>query len=46
MSYGKFSDTENNPVDNPNINNVKGDTKLSPGLQPLTTRSVLKIRVF
>ena len=45
MFYGKFADEGNNPVDNPNIDNVKGDNMLSPGLQPLTTGSVFKNRV-
>ena len=46
MFYGKFADEGNNLVDNPNIYNVEGDYKLSPGLQPLTPESVFKIRFF
>jgi hypothetical protein len=46
MLYGKFYDEGNNPVNNPIIYNVEGDNKLSPGLQPLTTGSVLKILFF
>ena len=46
MLYGKFYDEGNNPVNNPIIYNVEGDNKLSPGLQPLTTGSVLKMRFF
>jgi hypothetical protein len=33
-------------VNNPNIYNVEGDNRLSPGLQSLTTGSVLKILFF
>ena len=43
MFYGKFADKGNNPV---NIYNVEGNNRLSPGLQPLTTGSVLKIPFF
>ena len=46
MLYRKFYDEGNNPVNNPIIYNVEGDNKLSPGLQPLTTGSVLKILFF
>ena len=46
MFYGKFPDEGNNLVDNPNIYNVEGDNKLSPGLQTLTSESVFKIRFF
>lgn len=43
MLYGKCDD-DFNPVDNPNMYNVEGDQRLSPGLQSLTTRNMLKIR--
>ena len=43
MFYGKFDNEGNNAVDNPNIYNVEEDNKLSPGLQPLITGSVLKM---
>jgi len=33
-------------VDYPNIYNVEGDNRLSPGLQPLTMGKVLKILFF
>ena len=33
-------------MDNPNIYNIKGDNRLSLGLQPLTTRNAIIIRVF
>ena len=46
MFNGKFAEEGYNLVDNLNIYNVKEDYRLSPGLQPLTTGSVLKIRVF
>ena len=36
MFYEKFADEGNNPMENPNIYNVEGDTRLSPGLQLLT----------
>jgi hypothetical protein len=41
-----FDDEGNNAVDNPNIYNVEGDNRLSPSLQPLTTRSVLNFFFF
>ena len=40
--YGKFADKGDNPVDNLNMYNVKGNNRLSLGQQPLTTESVLK----
>jgi hypothetical protein len=43
MLYGKCDD-DFNPVDNQNMHNVEGDQRLSPGLQSLTTRNMLKIR--
>ena len=43
MFYEKVHDKGDNLVDNPNIHNVEGDNWLSPGLQPLTTASVVKI---
>jgi hypothetical protein len=46
MFYGEYADEGNNPVDNPNIYNVEGDNRLSPGLLPLTTGSVWKSRIF
>ena len=46
MFYRKFADKGDNPMDNPNIYNVEGNNTLSPGLQPLTTGSVLKIPDF
>jgi hypothetical protein len=46
MFYGKFADEGINAMDNLNIYNVEGDNMLSPGLQPLTTESVFKIRFF
>ena len=33
-------------MDNPNIYNIKGDNRLSLGLQPLTTRNAIIIRGF
>ena len=33
MSYGKFDDKGDNPTNNPNIHNVQGNYKLSPGQQ-------------
>ena len=44
--YRKFDDERDNPVDNPNMYNIEGDNRLLPGLQPLTTGSVLKILFF
>jgi len=46
MFYRKFADEGDHPVDNPNIYNVEGDNRLSPGLQPLKTGSALKISGF
>jgi hypothetical protein len=46
MFYGKFADEGINAMDNLNIYNVEGDNMLLPGLQPLTTESVFKIRFF
>jgi len=42
----QFPDYVDNPVNNIiiNIYNVKGDKRLSPGLHPLTTGSVFKVR--
>jgi hypothetical protein len=37
---------ELHPVNNPNIYNVEGENRLSPGLQPLTTGSVFNILFF
>ena len=45
-AYGKFDDEGNNPVKNPNIYDIEGDNRLSPGLQPMTTVSVLKTGFF
>ena len=36
MLYEEFADEGNNPMENPNIHNVEGDTMLSSGLQLLT----------
>ena len=44
MFYRKFADEGYNTVKNPNIYNVERDKRLSPGLQPMTTGSVLQIR--
>ena len=44
--YGKFADMGDNPVNNTNIYNIERDNRLSPGLQPLTTESMLKILFF
>jgi hypothetical protein len=41
MFYGKFADKGDNPVNNTNIYNIERDNRLSPGLQPLTTESML-----
>ena len=46
MSCGKFAEEGDNPVNNPNIHNIVGDNRLSPGLQLLTTKSVFKMRFF
>ena len=46
MFNGKFYDEGNNLVDNPNIYNVERDNRLWPGLQSLTTGSVLEILFF
>jgi hypothetical protein len=46
MFYENVYDKGDNLVDNPNIYNVEGDNWLSPGLQPLTTTSVVKILFF
>ena len=46
MFYGTFADEGINPMDNLSIYNVEGDNMLLPGLQPLTTESVFKIRFF
>jgi hypothetical protein len=46
MFYGKFADEEDKAVGNPIHYNVEGDNRLLPGLQPLTTRSALKICLF
>jgi hypothetical protein len=43
MVYRKLADEGDKPVDNSNIYNAQEDNKLSPGLQPLTTWSALKI---
>ena len=44
--YEKIAEEGDNPANNPNICNVTGDNRWSPGLQLLTTGSVLKIGVF
>ena len=44
MFYGRFADEGDSPVDNTNIWNVEEYKRLSPGLHPLTTGSVLQIR--
>ena len=46
MFYEKFADEGINAMDNLNIYNVEGYNMLSPGIQPLTTESVFKIRFF
>jgi hypothetical protein len=46
MFYENVYDKGDNLVDNPNIYNVEGDNWLSPGLQPLTTTSVVNILFF
>jgi hypothetical protein len=45
MFYETFADEGINAMDNLNIYNAEGYNMLSPGIQPLTTESVLKIRV-
>jgi hypothetical protein len=35
MSYGKFDDKGDNPTNNPNIHNVQGNYRLSPGQQQI-----------
>ena len=45
MLYEKFANEGINAMDNLNIYNVEGYNMLSPGIQPLTTESVFKIRV-
>ena len=42
MFHGKCVDEG----DNPNIYNIKEDNRLSPGLQPLTTRNAIIILFF
>ena len=42
MFHGKCVDEG----DKPNIYNIKGDTMLSPGLHPLTTRNAIIILSF
>lgn len=46
MFYGKFADEGDNPVNNTNKYHVDENNRLSTGLQPLITGSVLKIRFF
>ena len=46
MSCRKFAEEGDNPVNNPNIYNIVGDNRLSPGLQLLPTKSVFKMRFF
>jgi len=46
MFFGKIADERDNPLNNPDIYNVEGDNRLSPGRKSLTTGSVLKIRGF
>ena len=41
MFYRKFGDEGTNQMDNPNIYYVEGEHRLSPGVQHLTTGSVL-----
>jgi len=38
--FGKFVDNGDNPVNKPNIYNVEGNIRLSPGRQSMTTGSV------
>jgi hypothetical protein len=45
MFHEKFADEGINAMDNLNIYNVEGYNMLSPDIQPVTTESVLKIRV-
>ena len=44
--YEKIAEEGDNPANNPNICNVTGDNRWSPGVQLLTTGSVLKIGFF
>jgi hypothetical protein len=46
MFFRKIADEGDNPLNKPDIYNVEGDNRLSPGRQYLTTGSVLKIRGF
>jgi len=46
MFYSKFADEGDNPVNNTNKYHVDENNRLSTGLQPLITGSVLKIRFF
>ena len=46
MFYGKFANEGDNSMNNLKIDNVEGDNRLSPGLQLLTTRSMLKMHFF
>jgi hypothetical protein len=46
LVHGKCVDEGDNTVDNPNIYNIKGDNRLSLGLQPLTTRNAIIILFF
>ena len=41
-----FADEGDYPVNTPKIYNVKGNNRLYPGLQPLTTESVLRMWGF
>ena len=44
--YEKIAEEGDNPANNPNICNVTGDNRWSPGVQLLTTGGVLKIGFF
>jgi hypothetical protein len=46
MFFGKNADEGDNPMKNPDIYNVEGNNRLSPGRQSLKTGSMLKIRGF
>jgi hypothetical protein len=46
MIYVKFANKGDNLMNNLKIDNVEGDNRLSPGLQLLTTRSMLKMQFF
>ena len=46
MFFEQFPDQGDNPVNNPNIYNVEGDNRLSPGLQAPDNRKLLKNNLF